>query len=417
MMQLTPEQQNAADEAVSGKHQILFITGKAGTGKSTILRDIIPKLGACAIVAPTGVAAMNVGGATIHSLFRVPLGPIETKDLVVGGRQREIMLNLETLIIDEISMVRSDLLNAIDYILKKARDSKVAFGGVQVIMFGDLAQLPPVVQKGDDYRFLQEYFGGEFFFDAPVIRENPFKIIALNNVLRQKDPAFVDALNLVRNGDPSSLPVFNEHVYGIKKGLCDILLTTTRAAAQAFNRERLGKLDTPEFVYEATIEGNFGEDFPADKTLKLKVGARVMITKNNFSAGYVNGTIGRVEALYENRVIVKLKNGEFLTITKEIWEKEVYSFVDGRLTKEVIGEFIQFPLKLAWAVTIHKSQGLTFDRPFIDVGSGAFCHGQVYTALSRGTSLEGMFLKRPIYKRDLITDPQVKEFHFKHGIK
>lgn len=415
-MKLTQQQQQAANLAMSGENQILFITGKAGTGKSTILREIRDKMGACAIVAPTGVAAMNVGGATIHSLFKVPLGPIDVKNLVIGGRQREILAALDVLIIDEISMVRSDLLNAVDYILQKARDDNSPFGGVRVIFFGDLAQLPPVVKKGDEYRFLQEYFGSEFFFDAPVIRENKMTIVSLNEILRQKDSDFVSALNLVRHGDAEGLKEFNKHVFGPKRTKCDILLTTTRAAADVFNQTRLEKLKTPEFVFEARINGNFGEDYPADKTLVLKVGARVMFTKNNFSAGYINGTIGQVVEIESNAIHVKVKEGQVHVVGRELWEKEAYTYTDGKLTKEVVGEFIQFPLKLAWAITIHKSQGLTFERPFIDVGNGAFCHGQVYTALSRGTTLEGLLLRRYIRRTDLIIDPQVLEFHFKNGI-
>ena len=387
----------------------IFLTGKAGTGKTTFLKYLKEH---CAkniiIAAPTGVAAINAGGVTLHSLFQLPFHPFlptkVSKDELLGkiryNRQRQQLLRkMELLIIDEISMVRCDVMDAIDTILKSVRrNHNMPFGGVQLLCIGDLHQLPPVAQN-QEWSILQEYYASPFFFDSLAVKEQMPLLIELTKIYRQKEDSFVSLLNKVRNNnmtaddfedlhlryDPNFRPPANEKY---------ITLSSHNKPAELLNQKELERLFTPPFTYNAVIEGDFAEHlYPVDAALVLKVGAQVMFLKNDLVLKrYFNGKIGVIKTLEKEKIIVDCDGTEII-VGLETWENSRYVLnkTDGKLEQEITGAFTQFPLRLAWAITIHKSQGLTFDKVMIDAGA-AFSSGQVYVALSRCTSLDGIVL-------------------------
>ena len=424
----------------------LFVTGKAGTGKSTLLQHIKRNvLGQAVVLAPTGVAAVHVGGQTIHSFFRFPphvLFPEAVARLGGGAVYRK----LRTVIIDEISMVRADVIDAIDIFLRRhGPDPQLPFGGVQMVFFGDLHQLPPVVSPHEMEAF-QSIYESPWFFKAKVFSRLPFDRVHLKKVYRQKEKGFLSLLNAIRTGEAEE-----EELHSLNGRLdkawqpteeepC-ITLTSTNVAADRVNARKLDELPTHLAMYAANVQGEFEpRAFPTDEPLALRVGAQVMFLKNHSQGFWVNGTLGVVVGMDAEAIWVDIPSrtgfdgGEdgrdqnrenrgrnldphagpigAYRVEKAVWESVRYGLdaATGRVVPRPVGRFTQFPLKLAWAMTIHKSQGKTFERVIIDLGQGAFAHGQSYVALSRCTTLEGITLRRAVTGRDLMVDPEVREF-------
>lgn len=406
-----PESKHAY-ELMQGASSCIFITGKAGTGKSHLLRHFIQKTKKRAVLlAPTGLAALNIGGQTIHSFFHFPPHIINLDDITLV-RERELYRRVDTIVIDEVSMVNANLMDAIDVFMRKnGRDSSKPFGGAQIILFGDLFQLPPIITSRADNEFFSFHYASVFFFDARVFRELPIQVVELQKNYRQNDRAFIELLNAVRTNQLSdSQQVFLNSRYNPTYVPPDndffITLTTTNQRADTINTSKLRSLCTEEYAYTGEIEGKF-DSFPTDSTLKLRKGAQVMFARNDTNKRWVNGTFGRVAGLDKGHIEVEVPSNGYLytyRVEKETWEKLRYKFSPdtGRIATEVIGKFTQYPIKLAWAITIHKSQGQTFDKIIIDLTGGAFEHGQVYVALSRCRTLEGMVLKTEIWRNDIL---------------
>lgn len=415
-VELTPEFQLAL-KLLEGSNAHLCITGKAGTGKSTLLRyfrETTKKN--IAVIAPTGIAAIHVGGQTVHSLLRFPPRFLERNDVRAAGKNRLIIQKLDALIIDEVSMVRADLMDAIDWSLRVNRGQMGSpFGGVQMVFFGDLYQLPPVVDAGMRGIFEQRY-ESPFFFSADVFQSLELGYIELTRNFRQTDQEFVSLLNRIRDNECAAgdLNELNRRWVGgkVSAGEDAVTLTTTNRGAAEINHQRLSQLQKPQFEYEAAISGKFeGSAYPADKVLVLRPGAQVMLLRNDSGKRWVNGSIGHIACLSRNSVTVSME-GTHYAIPKERWEKIQYKWnpETEKIEREVIGIFEQYPIKLAWAITIHKSQGQTLTDVIIDMESGAFAHGQLYVALSRCTSLSGIKLKTPIRQSDIIFDSRVLDF-------
>ena len=414
-VQPTPEHEAAVEHVAAGDGH-LFITGRAGTGKSTLLRCLAPLLSDSHVtVAPTGLAAVNVGGQTIHSFFGFPprlIGPDDIRRSRHGG----VMRRMKFLVIDEVSMVRSDLMWAIDQSLRINRGRpRDAFGGVRLILFGDLHQLPPVIQEAEVAGHLQDTHGGPFFFDVSTLNEGAGTgLIELGRVFRQNDDELVRVLDRVRNGevDEDDLAVLNRRVSPIRtlaEGDPYVILTPTNAAAQRINMAFLQALPGQPMSYEAGRTGDFAESAqPTDANLVLKMGAKVILLRNDSDRRWVNGTVARVSRLDEKRVWITIGTEEH-EVEPAAWENRRYAFdqAAGKIVETVAGTFKQFPLRLAWALTIHKSQGLTLDRVYIDLGRGTFAHGQAYVALSRCRALDGLALARPLKQTDILFDPAI----------
>ena len=394
----------------AGAQGNLFLTGRAGTGKTTLLRRFLDLSGEDTVVlAPTGVAAMNVGGQTIHSFFKFPPRLLEATD-IKRLRNGRVFRAMKTLIIDEISMVRADMLDAIDKSLKLNRGSKRPFGGVRMILSGDLHQLPPVVNN-DEVPILQERYGGAYFFNAPAFKEAEFALLALKHVFRQADPKFLSLLGAIRSGrvTPADESVLQDVVSsrsGKDASQTHVVLTPNNANAYRINQARLNELDARAARFDATVDGQFEERaYPTEAELELKTGARVMLIKNDPEGRWVNGSLATVEGFEEDRVLVAI-DGHIYGIEPSSWEKYRYT-VDAetkKVSREVIGTFKQIPLRLAYAVTIHKAQGLTLDKVYIDFDHGMFAHGQAYVAFSRARDLEGLEISRALRPRDLVMD-------------
>jgi ATP-dependent exoDNAse (exonuclease V) alpha subunit len=391
----------------------LFVTGRAGTGKSTLLRairDMVPA--EMVVVAPTGLAAVNVGGQTIHSFFGFPPRLIRSDD-IRRARNGRVMRRLKFLVIDEVSMVRSDLMWAIDQSLRVNRGRpREAFGGVRLAMFGDLHQLPPVIDEADVAAHLESEHGGPFFFSIAALREGTgTALIELAQVFRQKDEALLRVLNRVRDGDADEddLSLLNERVHPIRtlaEGEPYVILTPTNAAARRINMAYLEALPAGAREYQAGVTGEFNDSAqPTDATLVLKRGAKVMLLRNDPDRRWVNGTIARIARLEEDRVWVEV-DGDEHELERVAWENRRYAYdkAEEKIVETVAGTFRQFPLRLAWALTIHKSQGLTLDKVYIDLGRGTFAHGQAYVALSRCRSLDGLALARALRPTDILFD-------------
>lgn len=406
----------------------IFLTGKAGTGKTTFLRRL-RELSRKRIVvtAPTGVAAINAGGVTMHSFFQLDMAPFLPGHEVTGNRfhrfnkqKIKIIRGMDMLVIDEISMVRADVLDAVDMVLRRFRDRTRPFGGVQLLLIGDLQQLSPVFRE-DERHILSQYYPSPYFFDSQALRQAGYVTVELVDVFRQKDQAFIDILNAVRDNNVTAdvlsrlnsrcIPGFNppdEDAY--------IRLTTHNSLADKINLEHLDALDTPEQTFQASVEGNFPESlYPIDYNVRLKVGEQVMFIKNDIgeTRRFINGTIGRIVALDpEEGVVVAPSDGsDLIDVSPMEWENVKYTIDPDSMKIEAKceGVFRQYPLRPAWAVTIHKSQGLTFDRAVIDA-SAAFAHGQTYVALSRCRSLDGIVLEKPVTPAAVICDSRVIGF-------
>lgn len=414
---LSPEFEILLDELEnSGKN--LFITGRAGTGKSTLLRLFTKTTNHKPIVlAPTGIAALNAGGQTIHSFFRFP-PRLLTPDLIYRRRNRKMYNEIDTLIIDEVSMVRSDMFEAMDLFLKKNRDNSAPFGGVRLILFGDLFQLPPVVSSREEQQYLQHHFESEFFFSAPAFTELDIDIHELQTVYRQEQRFYLDILDAIRRRqlDYEQLETLNQRVFPEKLPYDPpfITLSTTNAKADAINTHNIRKLSGFENYYAARTDGAFPKQLqPTNEQLILKEGAQVMTIKNDTDGKYVNGTIGTIIKCHPESIEIKTDDGEIVELKRDRWEMIKYKWNQdsNEIKAETVGSFKQIPVKLAWAITIHKSQGKTFQKVAIDLGKGAFAHGQTYVALSRCTTFEGIALRQPLRPRDIQVDPRVTDFY------
>jgi tRNA A37 threonylcarbamoyladenosine biosynthesis protein TsaE len=401
---------------------LVFVTGGAGTGKSTLIQFLRNTLNfQIAVVAPTGIAALNVHGVTIHSFFHFPPRIIEPED-IKKVYDRKLYNKLDILIVDEVSMVRSDLLDGMDSFLKINRNNNAPFGGVKVLLIGDLFQLPPVVSEDEHLVLRHMNYESEFFFGSLSITGYPFVPVFLNKIFRQCDPVFTSLLNDIRESKNliNALRIINKRNIGPDRGYDnELVLTCTNSSADKRNKQELTKLKSSSKTYFADIKGKFPIEktrLPSPFNLVLKKGAQVMFTKNDDNKRWVNGTLGKVVDLGTHTVKVEIKSrqlSEHVLVEPVTWEKYKYEYdlKKDRIVANVIGEYTQLPLVLAWAVTIHKAQGKTLDRIFIDFGNRAFAPGQVYVALSRVRSLEDIRLSRPIRKEEVRCDFEVKNFY------
>lgn len=420
---LNPEFKRALD-LIENTNKNVFITGRAGTGKSTLLTYFRSQTKKKVVVlAPTGVAALNVRGQTVHSFFKFKpnITLQNVKRVYKKDDPKNLYAKLDTIVIDEISMVRSDLLDCVDKFLQLNRGSFQPFGGIQMIFIGDLYQLPPVV-TGSEREIFKTHYASQYFFDAKVFEKLQIEFIELEKVYRQKDDAFIELLNAVRNNSATE-----EHLFQINKrhnpdfvadpNSFTIYLTTTNDLADTINREQLSLLKQREFTYHGNITGSFERNsLPTDIELLVKVGSQVMMLNNDSRGRWVNGTIGKIVDIEkdedEDVLLVQMNDGQTREVTPFTWELFRFSFDQNKnsLVSETVGTFTQYPMRLAWAVTIHKSQGKTFDNVIIDIGRGTFVHGQLYVALSRCTSFEGIVLKQPVAKKHIFMDWRVVKF-------
>ena len=415
----------AAWDFVEKTGRSVFLTGKAGTGKTTFLRDVVRSSSKrVVVVAPTGIAAINAGGVTIHSFFQLPLHPfipgvkMESK-FAFSKEKRSIIRTIDVLIIDEISMVRSDLLDAVDSVLRRFRDRTKPFGGVQLLMIGDLQQLTPVVTD-EEASLLSQYYSTPYFFGSHALEKIDYVTIELKKVYRQQDEAFISILNAVRSGRPSADVMRELNSRYIPDFTPDpeegyIRLATHNNTANSYNDRQLEQLEGPLRSFQAEINGTFPEySYPTELQLDLKEGAQVMFVKNDPSSEkrYYNGKIGHVVEFLEDMILVKCPDeDEVIAVEPLEWENSRYVINEQtqEMETEVQGVFRQYPLRLAWAITIHKSQGLTFDKAIIDAAA-SFASGQVYVALSRCRTLEGMVLATPLRQSAVMTDLRVEDY-------
>lgn len=412
---LSAEQQ-ALYDAIENTREHIFVTGRAGTGKSTLLNHLSWNTSKQIVIcAPTGVAALNVGGQTIHSLFRLSVGLIADHDIEQNAELRKLLNTIDTLVIDEVSMVNADLMDAIDRSLRQARQRKhEPFGGVQVVLFGDPYQLPPVPGDAEEREYFRDNYRSMWFFDAKVWAEASLRIYELAFIHRQTEGDFKEMLNAVRHGRVTAEIAGALNGAGARPVPTDggaITLATRNDTVNRINKVELDRLSGKVMTAKAEVSGEFGgRAYPADEALELKVGARVMFLRNDSEQRWVNGTTGVVTRVRDT-VFVEV-DGEVHEVQPVVWEKHKYSYsaTTKQLKKDVVAEFTQFPLRLAWAVTIHKSQGKTYDRAIVDLGSRVFSAGQTYVALSRITSLEGLYLSRPLRPADIIVDLDVRRF-------
>lgn len=425
---------------INQTNRSLFLTGKAGTGKTTLLREIIRTTHKnVVVVAPTGIAALNAGGVTIHSMFQLPFAtflPVEQgaafsergkfesraslrRHFKMAGSKLAVMRNMELLVIDEVSMLRADLLDAIDFKMQHVRKDNRPFGGVQVLFIGDLLQLPPVV-KPEEWQVLRQYYGGIFFFHAQVIRNHPPLYIELSKIFRQQDERFIDILNNLRHNritqaDTAVLNSFVQRDFDLRTHPGYVVLTTHNAKADAMNQRALQDLKADEFAYQPEIVGDFPDKiFPIDESLRLRVGAQIMFVKNDLSVEkqYYNGKMGVVKTLSEAEILVYFpQEDKTIEVDRYEWQNIKYSVnpATKEIEEEVVGTFTHFPIKLAWAITVHKSQGLTFDKAALDV-SEVFAPGQAYVALSRLRSLDGLILLEPLRLNGIGSDQDVEAY-------
>jgi hypothetical protein len=428
-----------AYEFVQFTYKNIFVTGKAGTGKTTFLHNL-KKVSTkrMIVVAPTGVAAINAGGVTMHSFFQMPFSPYIPKDYIEGSQTQNIdsqqvidghwklskqkiniIKTLDLLVIDEISMVRADILDQVDAVLRRYKNRNKVFGGVQLLMIGDIQQLAPIV-KDDEWAILRNYYESIFFFSSKALKKVGFKGIELNHIFRQQDEKFISVLNKIRENkmDNEAYKLLSErHIPGFRPAKDDgyITLTTHNYQAKEINEKELSELDGKESRFKATVDGNFPEySYPTEVELVLKPDAQVMFVKNDSNPEklYYNGKIGKITRINDHSVFVKCPGDEEeIQVGRVEWQNMKYA-IDAEtkeIKEDVAGIFVQYPLKLAWAITIHKSQGLTFERAIIDANS-AFAHGQVYVALSRCKTLEGMILSTPLSSSGIISNTKVSDF-------
>jgi ATP-dependent DNA helicase PIF1 len=413
-VELSPEQA-AVFAAIETTQEHIFVTGRAGTGKSTLLNHLSWQTSKQVVIcAPTGVAALNVGGQTIHSLFRLPIGVIADHEIEQGADVRKLLNTMDTLVIDEVSMVNADLLDAVDRSLRMARSRRhEAFGGVQLVLFGDPYQLAPVPGDADERAYFADHYRSMWFFDAKVWNEADLTIYELATVHRQHEAEFRYMLNAVRHGQVTKEIADRLNATGARTPPSSeiITLATTNATVNRINAVELAKLPGKAKTARAEVSGDFGgRAFPADEELELKVGAQVMFLRNDADQRWVNGSVGIVTKIAAT-VFVEV-DGEEHEVQPSTWEKFKYSYspLTKELKKDIVAEFTQFPLRLAWGVTIHKSQGKTYERAVVDLGQRSFAPGQTYVALSRISSLDGLYLSRDLRPSDVIVDENVLRF-------
>lgn len=411
---ITPEF-SGAFEVLENTSDNVLLTGNAGTGKSTFLdyfRNNSKKN--IAVVAPTGVAALNVRGQTIHSLFRFKTGFLERPN--IRPYRRDLFRELDLLIIDEVSMVRADVFDAIEYFLRITRKNSEPFGGLQICLIGDLFQLPPVVTR-EEHEFFAQYYTSPFFFNTEAYQLGKFQLVQFTQIHRQDDDGFINLLNAIRHGSTSTeeLELLNSR-YKPKAVPAPgtLVLTTTNYLAEQINRNQLARLSGDSHTFTGEMTSKFslkGGRLPAPDPLELKLGAQVMFVKNDPDGRWVNGTIGIIESLDKKQITVKVKDITY-HLKPEKWQTIAYEYDEDKdkIVEKVVGSYTQFPLQLAWAITIHKSQGKTLDRVIINLGSGAFAAGQLYVALSRCRSLTGIALKQAVNPSDIQCDPEIVEF-------
>ncbi len=424
------EQFQHALDVMENTSKHVFLTGKAGTGKSTLLtyfRGTSHKNHV--VLASTGAAAVNISGQTIHSFFHFmpDITEVEARRLGKAHQQAKLIKKLQTLIIDEVSMVRADLLDCVDAFLKEARQSREPFGGIQMIFIGDMYQLPPVVGR-DEEEIFSSLYDSPYFFDSAAFKrisryEEFYEHIELQKIYRQSDENFIGLLNGIRNRElhTANLSILNDRIQSEVDIKADyIYLVTTNKQADEINKINLNKLKTEEQVFYGELTGDFeNKSLPTDMTLTLRIGARVMFLNNDPQERWINGTLGEIQGFYsdeanDNMPIVEVKkdDGHTVDVYPHTWTnyRSRLNEDSGKIEKEAAGSYTQIPLKLAWAITIHKSQGKTFDKVIIDIGWGAFASGQVYVALSRCRTLEGIILKKPIQYKHILLDDRIKQF-------
>ena len=440
-MEAISAEANYVLQFINQTNKSVFLTGKAGTGKTTLLKEIIRSTHKnTVVVAPTGIAALNAGGVTIHSMFQLPFGgfipannveahfsdslKFETKDTLrrhfrMSALKRHVIQNMELLIIDEVSMLRSDLMDAIDFMLQSVRKKRTPFGGVQVLFIGDLLQLPPVI-RDEEWRTLRQYYKGKFFFHSHVIQNNPPLYIELSKIFRQSDETFIELLNNLRNNKitTENISFLNQYVqpnFDLKANKGYITLTTHNAKADTINLQSINDLIGSATRYQAKITGDFPEKiFPLEETLELKIGAQIMFIKNDLSAekNYFNGKMGFVKSISAEEIWIHFpEENKSIEVERYEWQNIRY-FVNENtkeIEEEVLGSFVHYPIKLAWAITVHKSQGLTFDKAALDV-SQVFAPGQAYVALSRLRSLNGLVLLTPLRMNGISNDDDVMDY-------
>ncbi|MBY0487169.1 MAG: helix-turn-helix domain-containing protein [Flavobacteriaceae bacterium] len=425
---------------INQTNRSVFLTGKAGTGKTTLLREIIQTTHKnCVVVAPTGIAALNAGGVTIHSMFQLPFGgflpdnstpqftdnsKFESRSTLrrhfrMSGLKKSVIQNMELLIIDEVSMLRSDLLDAMDFMMQSVRKKNRPFGGVQVLFIGDLLQLPPVI-RDEEWRTLRNYYRGKFFFHSHVVEQNPPLYIELSKIFRQTDDRFISVLNNLRNNKitQNDIQILNEFVqpnFDLKANKGYITLTTHNAKADSINSQSLINLEGNTRIYKADVVGDFPDKiYPVEERLELKIGAQIMFIKNDlsFDKKFFNGKMGFIKSLGEKEILVHFPDeNKIIEVEKYEWQNIRYSVNDNtkEIEEEVLGTFTHYPIKLAWAITVHKSQGLTFDKAALDV-SQVFLPGQAYVALSRLRSLNGLILLSQLQMNGISNDQDVMDY-------
>ena len=410
----------------------IFLTGRAGTGKSTLLQYFRDKTKKNTIVlAPTGVAAVNVKGQTIHSFFKFTPGVTVHNIRKAQGSKRRVYKNIDTIVIDEVSMVRADLLDCVDAFLKmNGPDKNLPFGGVQMIFVGDLYQLPPVVPS-DEAEIFETYYAGPYFFNAKAFESlslfsnSPFRLIELKKIYRQKDKKFINILDCIRKGEATDehLEIINKKVNESFSGSSDdfyIHLTSTNYAAERINADKLSQIKNKPYKFDGIISGEFKKGYlPTSESLILKEGAQIMMLNNDSKKGWVNGDVGKIIKIENENVFIELSDGRKEIVLPYTWKRVRYFYNEsqGHIDSKEAGSFTQYPIKLAWAVTIHKGQGKTFDKVIVDFGRGTFAFGQSYVALSRCTSLDGLVLRTPLEQGHIFVDARVKEFMEKFSDK
>ncbi|MFZ5391992.1 MAG: ATP-dependent DNA helicase [Patescibacteria group bacterium] len=404
----------------------LYITGKAGTGKSTLLkyfRQTTDKM--AVVVAPTGIAAINVGGQTIHAFFGFSnnVTPIEVRSAQKQKKRQEVLDKMDILVIDEISMVRADLMDCVDESLRYYLNNDLPFGGKQIVMFGDLYQLPPVVATAQERQMFNSVYKSPYFFDAKAFTDLSIEKIELKKIYRQSDQKFISLLNNIRHNQVRDEDMnmlngcYQPNSFDSDDGF--ITLCTTNQSANDMNNFKLSQLPDELKVYKGKVDGDFAEkNFPTELNLQVKISAQVMMLNNDSAGRWVNGSMGQIiditkgEKSDQDILVVEIFGGEIVEVRPYRWEMNRYYFnqTAKMVDTETIGTFTQYPLRLSWAITIHKSQGKTFDKVIVDIGRGTFSAGQVYVAISRATSLDNLILKRPIWKSHIWTDQKIVNF-------